>query len=172
MSRWSESTRSSEPQPSLASVRSPEVHHLAREGSARSHITGQMATLYIDEVPAIAAKSIATEAFLRGRGSDDSQASYGPPTPTDELAVPPVQIALEEPENDMYNTPRRAPLPPGSGMSPVLMANLPGKVPSNRRGSVTQSMMRTLTGKKREGIIPPPLDVSVAMSKTSSITVD
>ena len=151
MSRWSESTRESQ-QPSLAGRSEFTQGSPSRQGSRISSIVGQIPTMHISEA--------AQEQLMRGRGSDGSQASYGPPTPTDELAVPPIEIGLSE-EARLYAAPRKAPSPPpGSKSDSPVLAKLPERPPGQGRGSVTQSMMRTLTGKKREGIIPPPLDVS------------
>ncbi|KAL7008175.1 hypothetical protein EMMF5_002357 [Cystobasidiomycetes sp. EMM_F5] len=86
-----------------------------------------------------------------GRGSDDSQISLGPLTPNDLPSADAGQHILPvEPDNFLVAS-RRAPVPP----SPSVMAT-PG--PLQRRLSKTaHSMMKSLGGRKKEVLIPPPL---------------
>ena len=162
MSRWSESTRASQ-QASLASSSEAGQSSLAAQGSQISHAAGDIPSMCISEA--------AQELFMRGRGSDDSQASYGPMTPTEESQVPPIQIVDAEAEG-LYSAPRKAPLPPSTGQASPVLASLPGRSTMAHRGSVTQSMMRTLSKKKKEGIIPPPLEVRSGLSSIEGIQAE
>lgn len=165
-SRWSESTRESR-----AVTRSSFA-----ESGTRSRATSDAATPGVhDREPAPLREAVgvalvqdpaesAIAARAHGRGSDDSQNSYGPLTPTDAdgAAPPSLAISLSLLDSDDYlAAPRKAPLPP----SPSPKATSPN-VPSpaafkgqSRRPSFSQSMMRTLSGRKKETLIPPPLEV-------------
>ena len=86
-----------------------------------------------------------------GRGSNDSQASEGPLTPIDESSHQ-VQLASGGDKGDSYLVaPRRAPPPP---------ALAPRSPSRDKRRSFPQSMMKTLAGRKKETVVPPPLAVS------------
>lgn len=87
------------------------------------------------------------------RGSDVSQNSYGPITPQDEHEDRQIRLASFA---SFGETPRKAPVPPQ--LSSEVSVDMDPRL--QRRPSLTQSMMRTLGGRKKETRPPPPLTVS------------
>ena len=165
-SRWSESTRESRAL----------THSSFAESSTRSRATSDAANPGARRRDSLPPKGEAAAPLARdpaasplvdrahGRGSDDSQNSHGPLTPTDAdgAAPPSLTISLSLLETDDYlAAPRKAPLPPSPlprTVSPSVPSPIAPKAQS-RRPSFSQSMMRTLSGRKKETLIPPPLEV-------------
>lgn len=108
------------------------------------------------------------QAYLNGRlsqrserGSNDSQISYGPITPQDELG-PHAGIVTIAGMPNFGESPRKAPVPPTQA-GPVSI-DTTSKL--SRRPSLTQSMMRTLNGRKKDTKPPPPLNVGTLSSQS------
>lgn len=101
----------------------------------------------------------------RAFGSEGSQASIGPRTPTDDVTNP-VSVAITSDDSSQssnyFESPRKAPCPPSNGTdaTTTLSSRPTPKRPLQRRSSLSQSMMRTLSGRKREVVPPPPIQVS------------
>ena len=99
--------------------------------------------------------------IVRSRGSEDSQASCGPVTPTDDVDQP-VLISLPSKGvlDTHLSTPRRAPVPPTlTTIQPLQSRQLPPFTESDRPLSLTQSMMRSLSGRKKEMNVSHPFEV-------------
>lgn len=160
-SRWSESTQQS--RATRAASHSDDSSRLSQGTSIASRQSSQPVTdaqytssICITKRPSL----VEVQAFRNGnldqrsaRGSDDSQNSVGPITPCDEIDDNHIKVG------GLYSfgeAPRKAPLPP------VSTVEVPKDMTSKlaRRPSLTQSMLRTLSGRKKETRPPPPLVVS------------
>jgi len=143
MSRWSESTKESTVMTASSQIDSMEA------GSSHQSTEHRTYPPYI----------------YGGRGSDDSQASYEPVTPTDDLQdgranIVHIQTTDSGTEND-YLEPRKAPLPPASLPA---VSRLPRLLPrpglAGDKTTVPQSMLQTLSIRKKAANVPAPLKVS------------